>query len=289
MNLYREFNTQEQIDREYNALLMVPDLQPYLDHDAKLNNETIEQLDCILDLRYGPSVDETVDIFPAANPDSPIVIFIHGGYWRSLSSRDFNLVARGLVSNGMMVALPNYSLCPKVSIPEITRQMRGFVVWIYHNALKHNGDKNRIFVCGHSAGAQQVGMLAATSWTKEYDLPMNVLKGGIPISGIFDLSPLYYSWLQPTLQLTYQTILRESPHFQIPKIGPPLLISAGEMESNEFIRQSTDYLSAWQKNGLDAELLIQPDRNHFTTFRDLTFRDSQLCKAVTRFISTDSS
>ncbi len=285
MKLYRDFTTQEEIDREYNAVLMVPDLQPYIDHDTKAGIEARNELECILSERYGPAIDETVDIFPAGKPNAPILIFIHGGYWRSLSSKDFSLIARGPVLNGITVVVINYSLCPKVSISEITRQSRAMVAWLYSEAHRFNGDPERIFVCGHSAGGQQVGMLVSTDWVEEYGLPINIIKGGVPISGIFDLSPLYYSWLQPTIQLTHKTILRQSPLLRIPQIAPPLLISVGENESDEFKRQSTDYLSAWQKNGLQGELLIQPGKNHFTTFHDLNNADSPLCMSLIEFMT----
>ncbi|NOX34427.1 MAG: alpha/beta hydrolase [Deltaproteobacteria bacterium] len=284
MNLYRDFTTQEEIDREYNAVLMVPELQPYIDHDAKFSIEARNELECILDERYGPTTNETIDIFPAREPDAPILVFIHGGYWRSLNSKDFSLIARGLVLNGITVAIPNYSLCPKVSISEITQQNCASIAWLYREAHKYNGNQERIFVCGHSAGGQQAAMLASTVWLEEYDLPINVIKGGIPISSIFDLSPLYYSWLQPTLQLTHDTILRQSPFLQVPKIAPPLLISVGENESDEFKRQSADYLSAWLNNGLQGELQIQSGKNHFTTYRDLNNADSSFCKSLIKFI-----
>lgn len=284
MKLYREFTTQDEIDHEYNAVLTVPDLKPYIDHDRKFNTETRNELECILDFRYGPTIDETVDIFPADNPNAPIVVFIHGGYWRSLSSKDFSLIARGLVSNGITVVIPNYSLCPKVSISDITQQMRTFIFWLHHESHRYNGNKEQIFVCGHSAGAQQVGMLISTDWAGRYGLPTNIIKGGIPISGIYDLTPLFYSWLQPTLRLTYETILRQSPFYQIPKIAPPLLVSVGENESIEFKRQSADYLSEWQKNGFHGELEIQLGKNHFTTYRDLNNVDGPFCKSLIKFI-----
>ena len=155
MNLYRNFKTQSEIDREYNAVLMIPDLRPYIESDAKANEKVCNDLYNIPDLKYGPTPNETLDIFPAENPCSPVFVFIHGGYWRSMSSRDFSLVARGPVGRGVTVVLPNYSLCPAVSIPEITRQTRASIVWVYQNISRFNGDPDRIFIGGHSAGGDE--------------------------------------------------------------------------------------------------------------------------------------
>jgi arylformamidase len=182
------------------------------------------------------------------------------------------------------VVVTNYSLCPKVTISEITRQSRAVIVWLSQAAETYNGDPNRIFVCGHSAGGHQVGMLMATDWLGEYGLPRDILKGGIPISGLFDLAPLRYSWLQPKLLLTHEMITQQSPCLHIPPSAPPLFLTVGEEEPSEFHRQSQDYLAAWQANGLRGEFQVQPGKNHFTAIEGLAEADSPLCQAVVDFM-----
>ncbi len=283
MKLYRDFSTQEEIDSEYNIEELVPDRLARVARMAEESARTCAELDCALDVPFGPTLDETMDIFPAAGPGAPVLVFIHGGYWRSFSSKDFSLVARGPVASGFTVAVSNYSLCPKVSITEITRQSRAVVAWLHREVRQFNGNPERLFVCGHSAGGQQAGMLAATDWAGDYGLPADAVKGAVPISGIFDLSPLIYSWLQPKLGLTHEIIRRESPLFNIPASGPPLLISLGENESLEFHRQSAVYLDTWKSNGLEAELLVQSGKNHITAIEDLARQDSELCRALKAF------
>ncbi len=284
MKLYRNFSSQDEIDQEYNAVLAVQDLQTYIERDTRSNIETRNELKSVLGVQYGSSLDETIDIFPAENPLAPVFVFIHGGYWMSMESQDFSMVARGLVSKGITVAMPNYSLCPSVSMSEITRQNRDAVAWLFREINKYNGNPKQMFVCGHSAGGQQVGMLASTDWIKDYGLPRNIIKGGIPISGIFDLSPLYYSWLQPTIQLTQGMIQEQSPLFQLSDNGFPMLLSVGENESLEFKRQSQQYLLAWQKKGFKGKMVIQPDKNHFTTIRDFFIPDSPFITSVLEFM-----
>lgn len=284
VKLYRNFKSQEDIDLEYNLNLTVPDLGYWIEWYSRESVITRRKLDCTLDVRFGPTVDETVDIFPAKEQGAPMLVFIHGGYWVVCSSKDYSYVANGLVDRGINVVVTNYSLCPKVSIPEITRQSRAAIAWLYREAPNYDMDPSRIFVAGHSAGGHQVGMLLSTDWQGEYGLPDDVVKGGITISGIFDLHPLKYSYLQPRIMLTHEVILRQSPYLNIPCSGPPILVSFGEEETAEFHRQSTDYLQAWRANGLQGELLVQKGKHHFSAIEDFNDPESTLCKSIIDFI-----
>jgi arylformamidase len=285
VKLYRNFKSQEDIDLEYNLNLTVPDLGYWIEWYSRESVITRRKLDCTLDVRFGPTVDETVDIFPAKEQGAPMLVFIHGGYWVVCSSKDYSYVANGLVDRGINVVVTNYSLCPKVSIPEITRQSRAAIAWLYREAPNYDMDPSRIFVAGHSAGGHQVGMLLATDWEGEYGLPNDVIKGGITISGIFDLHPLKYSYLQPRIMLTHEVILRQSPYLNIPSSGPPILVSFGEEETAEFHRQSTDYLQAWRANGLLGELLVQEGKHHFSAIEDFNDPESTLCESIIDFIN----
>ena len=284
MALYRNFTSEEQINLEYNAVLAVPDLHKYVDQDIEASHFVRSEFESHLDQAYGSDPDETIDIFPAKDPNSPVLLFIHGGYWRSLSSQDFSFVARGLVESGVTVAMPNYSLCPKVSMTKITQQNRTALIWLYQHAARYNGNRDRIFVCGHSAGGQQAAMLSLTDWAKDYDLPEDVIKGCMPVSGIFDLSPLYHSWLQPSLKLTDATVLSQSPFLQIPQQAPPMLVSVGGDESDEFVRQSADFVTAWGNSAVSVKLDILSGKNHFSVIQDLYNKDSPLCKSMLGFI-----
>jgi arylformamidase len=285
MRLFRDFTSQEEIDLEYDLALTVPDLEHWIEWFTQESVTARRKLDCVLDVRFGPTVDETVDIFPAKEQGVPLLVFIHGGYWVLSSSKDYSFVGNGLVSQGITVVVTNYSLCPKVSIAEITRQSRAVIAWLHKEAPNFNADPSRIFVAGHSAGGHQVGMLSATDWPGEYGLPNDVIKGGIPISGIFDLSPLRYSFLQPRLLLTHEVILRQSPVLNIPHAGPPLLITFGKEETAEFHRQSTEYLQAWRANGLQGESLVQKGKHHFSALEGLNEPHSPLCKALIDFLA----
>jgi arylformamidase len=235
-------------------------------------------------VRFGPTVEETVDIFPAAEPDAAILVFIHGGYWRRLSSKEFSFVARGPVALGITVVITNYALCPKVTLPEITRQSRSVIAWLCSGDSICPGNRDRIYVSGHSAGGHQVARLLGTNWPDDYGLPSDVIKGGLSISGLFDLRPLRFSFLQPMLQLTAEIVQTESPLFTLPTHAVPLIASVGGIESPEFRRQSAEFIEVRKSAGLPGFYSEQPGRNHYTAIEGFANKDSELCKLLTSFI-----
>ena len=131
-----------------------------------------------------------------------------------------------------------------MTIDEIVRQCRAAVAWTYRNAESFGGDRDRIYVTGNSAGGHLAAMLALTDWEAIYGLPANVIKGACPFSGLYDLTPLRFTWLQPKLQLDAEQILRSSPMSNIRSNAPPLLLVWGADETQEFWRQSEAFHEA---------------------------------------------
>lgn len=285
--LYRNFATQEEIDAEYNLYNTVPDVQIYADfylrESEKLRSERVHEAN----VPYGPTLDEYVDIYPvpeSAGP-SPVLVYIHGGYWRSRASGEFGFVARGPASKGVATVSVNYSLCPKVKLSEIVRQVRAAVAWTYKNASTFGGDPENIHVSGHSAGGHLAAALLSTEWEEEYALPKDVIKRATAISGLFDLSPFPYTFMQPQLQFTWEEVRLYSPIFHIPERGghaPPLLLAHGGEEPDELARQSRDYLEAWRKNGHEGDLIILEGKNHYNAIDGFLDAESELCSAMLR-------
>ena len=278
--LYRDFATRAEIDAEYDVERSVPDFTHYARQYVDGSAAARGTLEARLGLRYGPTVDEYLDVFPAARPSAPVLVFLHGGYWRILSARDFSFVASGPVAAGVTVAVVNYALSPVVTLDEIVRQTRAAIVWLWRHAREHNGDPENIHVCGHSAGGQLTAMAALTEWERDYGLPRTVVKSGIPISGLFDLEPLRHSFLQDDLRLDDGLVARNSPQFLIRPVPVPLLVTCGGDESAELLRQSEDFLEAWTGAGNRGTRLAQPGRNHFTAITGLADPESALCREV---------
>jgi arylformamidase len=282
--LYREFTNQAQIDAQYNAGASVPDAASYMQGFVERSRHARETLRCVLDVPYGPTLDETLDIFPASapgapgSPGAPVFVFIHGGYWRALGSKDFSCVALGLQPLGITTVVIEYSLCPKVGIDEITRQARAAVAWVLRHIGEHGGDPARVAVGGHSAGGHLAAMCLQTAWDRDYGMARDPLAGGVLVSGLYDLAPLRYSYLQPMIQLDDGVIRRNSPLFAVRASRTPVLITWGANESSEFARQSSSLHAAWQGAGNRSELVAQADANHFSAIHGFEDAASPLCQ-----------
>lgn len=278
--LYRQFTTQAQIDAQYNAAASVADPAAEMRHYVDRSAHARDTLRCLLDVPYGPTRAETLDIFPAEQAGAPVFVFIHGGYWRALSSKDFSCVALGLQSLGITTVVPNYALCPDVSIDEITRQARAAVAWVLRHAQSIGGDPARVALGGHSAGGHLTAMCLQTRWAEDYGLAADPLCGAVLVSGLFDLEPLRYSYLQPQIQLDDGVIRRNSPVFTVRPCATPILTTWGDAESEEFARQSSAFHTAWQAAGNASELQPQAGAHHFSAIHGFEDPSSPLCRWV---------
>jgi arylformamidase len=280
--LYRNFATQEELDAQYDLENTVEDISLYADFYAKESEKVRAKLEHRLDVPFGPTLAEHLDLYPAPGLEhpAPILVYLHGGYWRSRTSKEFGFVARGPASRGVATVLVNYALCPKVTIDEIVRQVRAAVVWTYGNATSFGGDPERIHVAGHSAGGHLTAMLLETDWEGVYGLSGDIVKGACVISGLFDLAPFPYTFLQPKLQLTWDQVLRNSPILHLPDEAPPLIVAYGEDEPPELRRQSEDFFAAWRAKGLTGDLLPLPNKNHYDVIDGLLDAGSPLCSAI---------
>lgn len=285
--LYRHFRTQQELDAEYDVERSVPDFMAYAKTYIDESKLARHRLNCVLDVRYGATLDEHVDIFPAAGRNAPVLIFIHGGAWRILSSKEFSLVGFGPVSAGITVVNVNYSLCPKVTMDEIVRQARAAVAWTYRKIAGYGGDPRRIFVSGHSAGAHLTAMALAADWPGDYGLPADVIKGALCISGLYDLRPLRYTLFQPSLQLTAEQAERNSPQLLPHRSDAEIIVAWGTEEPGEFRRQSADFLELWQRQGNRGQSLPLIGDNHFTAPLGLTDAATPMCAALFRMMGVE--
>lgn len=279
------FSRPQEVDLQFDLINHNWDKTPYYEFLIRNSALTRQHLHHIPDIRIGPREEERLDVFPAAKPGAPILIFVHGGWWRAGTRKDWSYAAAGFVKRGYTVVISDYRVCPAVTIPDITQASRAAVVWTWENADKINGNRDRLFLAGHSAGGQQAAMIAVTDWTT-CGLPANAVKGVVPMSAIFDMRAFQSSWLQPFLQLTGDTVQSESALFNIPDIAPPILITLGDEESLEFHRQAEEFATAWRAKGHRAEHFAVPDEDHGTQVYMLGDPDSPLVATMAAFFES---
>ena len=231
----------------YNNRARVPDFADYFTQWANNSAAARTALDGLTDISYGSGPSESLDIFPSNQPKAPVLVFIHGGYWRSLDKSDHSFVAPAAVAQGACVVVPNYALCPAVTIPDIVLQMVKALAWVWRYIDRWGGDPSRIHVAGHSAGGHLAAMMMACQWPRyQPDLPPDVVKSVLSISGLYELDSIMRSpMLQSSLHLTEADVLRCSPAWMPPPETGSLISVAGELESEAFIRHNHLIQEAW--------------------------------------------
>lgn len=258
------------LQAQYDNRARVPEHPKLFELWAKASLMAREGLSRRLDVAYGRGPKETLDIFPSRQDKAPVLVFIHGGYWRSLDKGDMSFVAPSFVNAGAMVVLPNYSLCPQPGgIHTIALQMTHALAWIYRNAHLYGGDPARIVVAGHSAGGHLATMLLCCDWKSVgRDLPSRLVKQALSISGLVDLEPLRnLPFLQEDLKLTPKAVRQLSP-VAFPAPRGTLVAVAGTNESDEFLRQNLLIQKVWGRRAVPVCETVA-GVNHYTIMHEL--------------------
>lgn len=232
------------LDSQYNNLARIPDQAEHLAGWVAASRLARERGAGQFDIAYGATPAERLDLFAAPSPTAPVLVFIHGGWWRRLGKDDFSFVAPVFNAAGATVVVPNYALCPAVTIEQITWQMLHALVWVWRHVAR--GDGRRIVVAGHSAGAHLAAMLLSCRWRQvDEALPAQLVSAALAISGVYDLEPLRHTtFLQPDLRLDPASVKRLSPAF-FPRPKGRLHACVGALESEEFLRQNQLIRDVW--------------------------------------------
>jgi arylformamidase len=260
----------EWFDEQYNNRARVPEHPAILKHWFDASVRARERHVDMVEVAYGTDPRERIDVFPARAPASPVFVYLHGGYWRALDKRDQSFVAPAFVDAGAMVVLPDYSLCPAVSIEHIARQSVQALAWVYRHAAEYGGDPRRIVACGHSAGGHLATLLLACDWKSVApDLPADLVKAALSISGIYELEPLRHApFLAADIALSAESALRLSPAAMRAPLAGSLVTVVGGDESEEFHRQAACIAAAWGREIVVAHESVEA-RNHMDVLHEL--------------------
>ncbi|MSO76924.1 MAG: alpha/beta hydrolase [Alphaproteobacteria bacterium] len=228
-----------------------------------------------LDIRFGATARERLDFYSADRPHAPTLVFIHGGYWQMNDKENFHFIAKGPLAHGINVAIVEYTLAPEADMDRIVAEVRRAVAWLGDHPRELGGDASRLYVTGHSAGGHLTAMAMADPR----------VKGGMPISGIFELEPIRLCYLNEKLQLDLTQTDRHSPMRHLPARGAPQIVAVGADELPELVRQSKDYAEAWVGKGLPGRYLALAGHDHFSILEELAEPDGLLTKALIELVA----
>ncbi len=222
-----------------------------------------------------------MDIFPSEKRGAPVFVHIHGGYWigggKNHNCHFVELFGRA----GVTVALLEYDLCPDVTVTEIVRQARSAIAWIYKNISAYGGDPSKLYICGVSAGGHLVAMVLAHDWEK-VGLPCDMIKGGVAISGVYDLDAVLYLDVNKQVKLNPASARENSPFLHPPLPHAPLIVAVGGDEAKGWKQMSQDLYRLCKERGVDCEYLEVPNAHHFMLASDLADSGSLLTRAIFR-------
>ncbi|PJI43596.1 alpha/beta hydrolase [Ferrovibrio sp.] len=257
--------SRDQLEAQYNPRSAVPDFQQHFDAYSAKSAATREAIGGDYDLRYGAGPLQTYDLHKPKNVKSgaPLVVVIHGGYWRGLDKNTMTFALPPYLDRGAVVVNLNYDLCPQVTLDAIVRQMQDALVHVAGKAAEWGADPAKLHVIGHSAGAHLAAMMVAAPWPKDLGAQPAVASLGL-ISGVFSLEPVLQISVNESIRLDSAMAARNSVTNFPPKIEGPVLVSYGADEPEAWRNQSIDFHQACRDAGIRSSLLEMANGNHFT-------------------------
>jgi arylformamidase len=273
--------TQEELDRAYDQTVWAPNQDELIARYATRSAATRQRLKFKSAVAYGPTEDEVLDIFPCDKEAAPIHVFVHGGAWRGGSKDIYSFPADTFVPAGANYVALNFANIPQVRLPEMADQIRRAVAWLYGNAAGFGGDRDRIFVSGHSSGGHLAAVLLTTDWVA-LNLPRDVIKGGVCASGIYDMHPAMLSSRRNYVTLSPAEEVALSPLAHLDVIASPIAVAHGTRESPEFQRQSRAFVAALAAGGYRHEFVVLDGLNHFEVCDSLADSHSPLSQMALR-------
>ena len=270
------------LDANYNLRAAVPEHPAYFARYEAESRVFRQRAQSRLDLAYGESPRQAIDLFLPPDPAPPLLVFIHGGYWQRFDRKDFSFVAAPLVAAGAAVALLGYDLAPAVDMDQIVAEIRQGIAWLYRQGAAQGVDADRIFLAGHSAGGHLAAMALAADWRGQWGLPADVIKGVCAISGVFDLEPIRLCYLNDVLALDAEQARRNSPLHLPPGAPCPVTVTVGELETAAFHDQSRAFAAKLQAAAWPCELIVQPAVDHFAIIMSMAEPGTPIVQAICR-------
>ncbi|GHE21789.1 alpha/beta hydrolase [Halomonas urumqiensis] len=270
--------SQAELDKAYDQRAWVSNVGEFIQGWVSRSEEARTRFERQT-FRYGPSEREVLDLFAADQSDAPTLMFIHGGAWRAGSKEAYSLLADAFVPYGANVLVLNFDNIPDARLPDMAEQVRRAIVWTHENAAALGLDAEQLYITGHSSGGHLAGVMLTTDWA-EHGLPMDALKGGMPVSGMFDLEPVMLSARSEYVDLDEAEEAALSPMRHLHEVRAPITLAYGGEETPEFQRHSRDFHEALAQSPYAEALLFLPELNHFEMMDSLADPDGDVAKAA---------
>jgi len=273
---------QAELDAAYDQRIWAPNLQQVIGRYGSNSELARQRLGSPQRFSYGPTPIEGLDVFATQRKNAPVHIFIHGGAWQVSTAKDYAFLAECFVHGGAHLVIPDFAWVQDVggSLMPLAEQVRRSVAWVYHNAHRFGGDRERLYISGHSSGGHLAAVAMTTDWNSYFDLPSDVLKGGLCCSGMFDLQAVRLSYRSSYVNFTDEMEQALSPQRHLDHIDAPIVLACGSLESPEFQRQSRDFAAALRAAAKPVELLLADGYNHFEIIETLANPYGLLGRAV---------
>jgi arylformamidase len=232
---------------------------------------------------YGPTPIEGLDVYRTGKPNAPVAIFVHGGAWRNGAASEFTCLAEPFVDIGANFVVLDFTNVDAGggSLFPMVEQVRRAVGWVFRNAEKFGGDRNRLHLISHSSGSHLAGCTVTHDWAKD-GLPLDILKGAALSSGMYDLKPVRLSKRSKYVKFTDEMEQELSAMRHLDRLHTPLVLTYGTYETPEFQRQSCDFAAAVKAAGKPVQLLVGEGYNHFEMLETLANPYGLLGRAVLR-------
>lgn len=272
--------SREEHEYQYNPQRSVPSFAEAQAYRASLSASTVQKFRRHADVAYGAGALHKVDIYPGAGEGPrPVHVFFHGGYWRAQDKQNFAYLAAELVPRGITAVIANYDLCPAVTLDQTVASALAGLAWTGRSIAAFGGDPSRITLSGHSAGAHLGAACLATDWTA-HDLPADLVKGAVLISGIYDPAPARLTTVDAEIRLTPEIIARQNYEHHPPRTRCPVWVIAGADEPWHWIDQSYRYAHHLHRHGVAPGVVVSPGYHHFNIMNQYAASDSDVMRCV---------
>jgi arylformamidase len=256
---------QAALDAAYNQAAYAANREQLQARQASLSRSARARLGGPEHIAYGDAAIETLDLYRTQAVGAPIFVLIHGGAWRAGRAENYAAPAELFVAAGAHYVVPDFSWVQEVggSLLVMADQVCRAIAWVWRHAARFGGRASSLYLAGQSSGAHLAAVALTADWPGRYDLPADIIKGGMCISGMYDLLPVSLSARSQYVQFDAETIAELSPIRHLDRLSAPLVVAYGTLETPEFQRQNREFAAAVAAAGKPVRLLVGEHYNHF--------------------------